>query len=58
MEVLRYLKVTQDYGLKFIKDGDMRLTGFTDADWAGDLDDKKQLVPTVSTLVINDILVI
>ncbi|KAH9793866.1 subtilisin-like protease SBT5.3 [Citrus sinensis] len=56
MEVLRYLKVTQDYGLKFIKDGDMRLTGFTDADWAGDLDDKKQLVPTVSTLVINDIL--
>ncbi|KAH9779612.1 retrovirus-related pol polyprotein from transposon RE2 [Citrus sinensis] len=41
--VLRYLKATQDYGLKFIKDGDMKLIGFTDADWAGDLDDRKSV---------------
>ena len=41
--VLRYLKETQDYGLKFIKDGHLKLTGFTDADWAGDLDDRKSV---------------
>ncbi|KAH9669936.1 retrovirus-related pol polyprotein from transposon RE1 [Citrus sinensis] len=41
--VLRYLKATQNYGLKFIKDGDLKLTGFTDADWAGDLDDRKSI---------------
>ncbi|KAH9696661.1 retrovirus-related pol polyprotein from transposon RE2 [Citrus sinensis] len=41
--VLRYLKATQDYGLKFIKEGNMELTGFTDADWACDLDDRKSV---------------
>ncbi|KAH9792303.1 retrovirus-related pol polyprotein from transposon RE2 [Citrus sinensis] len=41
--VLRYLKATQDYGLKFIKDGHLKLTGFTYADWAGDLDDRKSV---------------
>ncbi|KAH9726030.1 retrovirus-related pol polyprotein from transposon RE1 [Citrus sinensis] len=41
--VLRYLKATQNYGLKFIKEGDMKLTCFTDADWAGDLDDRKSV---------------
>ena len=41
--VLRYLKATLNYGLKFIKEGDMKLTCFTDADWAGDLDDKKSV---------------
>lgn len=40
-KVLRYLKSTQDYGLKFMKHGDMKLTAFTDADWACDLDDRK-----------------
>ncbi|KAH9753212.1 retrovirus-related pol polyprotein from transposon RE1 [Citrus sinensis] len=41
--VLRYLKATQNYGLKFVKEGDMKLTCFTDADWAGDLDDRKSV---------------
>lgn len=30
--VLRYLKATQDYGLKFIRERSMKLTGFTDTD--------------------------
>ncbi|KAH9669972.1 retrovirus-related pol polyprotein from transposon RE1 [Citrus sinensis] len=41
--VLRYLKATQNYGLKFVKEGDMKLTCFTDADWVGDLDDRKSV---------------
>ena len=41
--VLRYLKSTQDYGLKFVQDGDMKLTAFIDIDWACDLDDIKSI---------------
>ena len=41
--VLRYLKATQDYGLKFFREGSLTLTGFTDADWACDLDDRKSV---------------
>ena len=39
--VLRYLKETQEYGLRFVKGGEMMLTGFIDADWACDIDDRK-----------------
>ncbi|KAH9803881.1 retrovirus-related pol polyprotein from transposon RE1 [Citrus sinensis] len=41
--VLKYLKKTQDYGLKFVKDGDLKITAFTDADWGSDLDDRKSI---------------
>ncbi|KAH9714566.1 retrovirus-related pol polyprotein from transposon RE2 [Citrus sinensis] len=41
--VLRYLKSTQDYGLKFGQHGEIKITAFTDADWAGDLDDRKSV---------------
>ncbi|KAH9647867.1 retrovirus-related pol polyprotein from transposon RE1 [Citrus sinensis] len=37
--VLRYLKETQDYGLKFVKEGELKVAAFTDADWGSDLDD-------------------
>lgn len=37
--VLRYLKETADYGLKFLGGREMRITGFTDVDWACDIDD-------------------
>ena len=30
--VLRYLKGTQDYGLKFVQDVDLKLIRFTDVD--------------------------
>ena len=38
--VLRYLKETQDYGLKFGTEGELRLTRYTDTDWACDIDDR------------------
>ncbi|KAH9800516.1 hypothetical protein KPL71_000695 [Citrus sinensis] len=41
--VLRYLKVTEDYGLKFSAGGEMKITGYTDADWACDVDDRKSI---------------
>ncbi|KAH9750824.1 retrovirus-related pol polyprotein from transposon RE1 [Citrus sinensis] len=41
--VIRYLKATQDYGLKFFREGSLTLTSFTDADWACDLDDRKSV---------------
>ncbi|KAH9725755.1 retrovirus-related pol polyprotein from transposon RE2 [Citrus sinensis] len=39
--VLRYLKETEDFGLKFSTEGEMKLSGYTDADWACDIDDRK-----------------
>ena len=39
--VLRYLKETQDYGLKFVKEGELKVTTFTDADWGSDLNDRR-----------------
>ena len=50
--VLRYMKSTQDYSLKFIREGTMQLTGFTDADWACDLDYRNQLVLIASIWAI------
>ena len=41
--VLRYLKETADHGLKFSAGGEMKITGFTDADWACDVDDRKSI---------------
>lgn len=40
---LRYLKGTQDYGLKFVQDVDLTLIRFTNVDWACDLDDRKSI---------------
>ena len=39
--VLRYLKGTEDYGLKFTAGGEIKLTRYTNADWACDIDDRK-----------------
>ena len=40
--ILRYLKGTKDYGLWYKLGGNLDLKVFTDADWAGNLDDKKR----------------
>jgi hypothetical protein len=40
-EVLRYLKGTLDYGIKYIDASDVEFTGYSDFDWAGNLDDRK-----------------
>lgn len=39
--VLRYLQGTSDFGLFYKKDGNNELTGYTDSDYAGDIEDRK-----------------
>ncbi|KAM3936979.1 LOW QUALITY PROTEIN: uncharacterized protein RB166_002717 [Leptodactylus fuscus] len=39
--ILRYLKETQDVSLKLSSAGELKLTGYVDADWAGDSSDRK-----------------
>ena len=39
--VLRYVKGTSDYGLLYSRSSHPKLSGFTDSDWAGSVDDKK-----------------
>ena len=39
--VLRYLRGTVELGLKYTRDYDVRLSGFTDADWARSSVDRK-----------------
>jgi len=39
--ILRYLNGTRDLGLLYNKDSSKECIGYSDADWAGDLDDRK-----------------
>ena len=39
--ILRYLKGTHDYGLLYQKKASVELLGYSDADWAGDVGDRK-----------------
>ena len=39
--ILRYLKGTTNYGLLYRKDAADTVTGYSDADWAGDVGDRK-----------------
>ena len=39
--VLRYLRGTSGYGLWYRQSDEVRLCGFTDADWVGSLTDRK-----------------
>ena len=39
--ILRYLKGTTDYGLWYPKGNNIDLYAFTDADWAGCVDDRE-----------------
>lgn len=39
--LLRYLKGTLTHGILYTTDGPDSITGYTDADWAGDVDDRK-----------------
>jgi hypothetical protein len=44
--VLKYLKGTLDYGIKFTDSFDVELIGYSDSDWVGNLDDwrKKSVI--------------
>ena len=39
--VLRYLRGTIGFGLKYVSDGGVRLYGYVDSDWAGSAVDRK-----------------
>jgi len=39
--VLRYLKGTIDYALRYVADCEFRLVGYTDSDWAGSVTNRK-----------------
>lgn len=39
--VLRYLKATQNIGISYSKKSSEMLQGYSDADWAGDIEDRK-----------------
>jgi hypothetical protein len=40
-QVLRYLKGTKSYGLRYRHDGNRELLGYQDSDWAGDKDTRR-----------------
>ena len=40
-EVLRYLKGTLDYGIKYTDASDVELTGYSDSNWADNMDDRR-----------------
>jgi hypothetical protein len=39
--ILRYIQGTQEWGLRFSREGSGVVSGYSDADWAGDLSDRK-----------------
>jgi hypothetical protein len=39
--VMRYLKGTIDYGLRYASDCEISLQGFIDSDWADSVEDQK-----------------
>lgn len=39
--ILRYLQGSKKTGIRYVKENDLTLIGFTDSDWAGSLDDRK-----------------
>ncbi|KAL3634075.1 hypothetical protein CASFOL_021129 [Castilleja foliolosa] len=41
--ILRYLAGTDHYGLNFHKPAHMNITGFSDSDWASDIDDRRSI---------------
>jgi hypothetical protein len=42
--VLRYLRGTVGYGLRYASSVDMRLQGYADGDWAGRIVDQKSML--------------
>ena len=53
--ILRYIKGTHTYGIQYSSNGNADLVGYTDSDWAGDLDDRKSTSGYVFHLVYGPI---
>eukprot|EP00253_Pinus_taeda_P035879 PITA_35879 len=49
-QILRYVCSTVQFGIHYSAEASPLLVGFTDSDWAGDLDDRKSTVGYVFTL--------
>ncbi|GLU18737.1 hypothetical protein SLE2022_350210 [Rubroshorea leprosula] len=45
--ILRYIKGTTDFGLNYFASNDFTLRGFSDIDWAGDIDDRESTTECV-----------
>ncbi|RVX15338.1 Copia protein [Vitis vinifera] len=54
--VVRYIKGTVDYGVKFQKIPNMKLFGYSDSDWGGSLDDMKKAEFVAATVTVNQAL--
>jgi len=52
--IFKYLQGTQNYGLWYPRDTDLTLHAYTDADWAGSVDDRifKSLVHHLSPFYV------
>lgn len=48
--LLRYLKCTRDYGLKYSASGNSILTGFVDSDWGGNIIDRRSYTGVCFTM--------
>jgi hypothetical protein len=48
--IMRYLKGTQNHGLLYHRDGEKTIECYSDADWAGDLNDRRSTSGYVSIL--------
>ena len=48
--IVSYIRGTMEYGLVYERRGSVQLAGFTDADWAGCVKDRKSTSVVVSAL--------
>jgi hypothetical protein len=48
--VMRYLKVTVDYGIKYVVDNEINLHGYLDSDWANGVPNRKSTLGCFFTL--------
>jgi hypothetical protein len=48
--VMRYLKGTMDYGLKYVADSEISLLGYSDSDWVGSVANRKSTLGCCFTL--------
>jgi hypothetical protein len=53
--ILRYLKKTNDLGLTFTKSNNLNISGYSDADWASDLDTRRSTTGYLVTINSNPV---
>jgi hypothetical protein len=51
--VMRYLKGTLDYGLRYVTEHEFRLYGYSDSDWVGSIHDRKSTLAYCFSLGFN-----